>query len=216
MNSYENDIHQKLLITYKYFNEALNQNQITESTKILNNMKIMHGKHIKEYLKYLSSDDPDDLINLSDLYILSGKMNKTIRKASKKLIRVTNKLEQKDFDEKKEETAKTVLSDVFELDKLNKKVPSLILFYAEWCGHCKSLLPVWDLLIKNNNTDVIDVVKCSCVKNKDVCNKMDAIRGYPTILLYLPTSNKYIPYEGNRNYEDIVEFVKSQTSIRMK
>jgi protein disulfide-isomerase-like protein len=61
----------------------------------------------------------------------------------------------------------------------NSVKPSLVLFYAPWCGHCKKMMPTWDLLTKSN-TSGVDIVKVNCDENKDLAKK-HSIQGFPTV-----------------------------------
>jgi len=87
----------------------------------------------------------------------------------------------------------------------------LVEFYAPWCGHCKSLAPIYDQLaekFKGNDHIVIakiDATANSLPKNVDV-------RGYPT-LIFFPANNKAgIPYEGERDLESLSKFITEHTS----
>lgn len=93
-----------------------------------------------------------------------------------------------------------------------------IKYYAPWCGHCNKLAPVWEELasIYGSNQDNASVVigKVDHTAN-DVETPYD-IEGYPTILLY-PANGKFdpetglreaIPFEGNRELDSFIEFVK--------
>ena len=87
----------------------------------------------------------------------------------------------------------------------NKK--SLVLFYAPWCGHCKTAMPEFDKLKNNYKGDAV-IKKINCDENKDLAEK-HGIKGFPTIRLYkngMSNHQDYKEYNGERtenikNYE---------------
>jgi protein disulfide-isomerase-like protein len=75
-----------------------------------------------------------------------------------------------------------------------------VLFYAPWCGHCKSILPVWDNLSKRYP----HMVKVNCDEQPDVA-KEHSIKGFPTIKLFI--NDQVYEYQGDRSLEDIEKFI---------
>ena len=77
----------------------------------------------------------------------------------------------------------------------------MILFYAEWCGHCHKLLPIWESL----ELEGVNKVKISCVKKEEQCRRLKFIEGYPTIVY---TDYKRLEiFTGERTAENIIAFV---------
>ncbi len=89
---------------------------------------------------------------------------------------------------------------------------SLVLFYADWCGHCKEFMPIWDKTTKtiNDANKGVKLIKVECGKpqeNEGHKMLMDkySIQGYPTIKFFENGQAK--EYEGPRTEEGIVEFL---------
>jgi len=90
--------------------------------------------------------------------------------------------------------------------------PTMVLFYAPWCGHCKSMKPEYEQLrkkymkIPNKN-----VVMINCDDHKEFASKA-GVQGFPTLRLYKnPKDDKYIDYEGPRT-ADAIETYLSENS----
>jgi len=82
----------------------------------------------------------------------------------------------------------------------------LVLFYADWCGHCKTLKPIWDDASTQVNTDDKRMIKVNCGEGSDADKKLMekySIDGYPTIILFV--DGNPTPYSGKRNKEDFIE-----------
>ena len=65
---------------------------------------------------------------------------------------------------------------------IKSSVPTLVDFYATWCGPCRAMNPVLDQL-KNDMGNQIRVLKIDEDKNPDVADKFK-IRGVPTFMLF--------------------------------
>ena len=83
------------------------------------------------------------------------------------------------------------------------KKNSLYLFKAEWCGHCKNFKSTWNKL-KNELDDKINFITYDSSKDASIIKEYN-IQGYPTIIL--KQNDKAIEYMGNRNINDIKEFI---------
>tara|TARA_B110000037_G_C16736869_1_gene349475 strand:+ start:78 stop:539 length:462 start_codon:yes stop_codon:yes gene_type:complete len=92
----------------------------------------------------------------------------------------------------------------------NSEEPSVVLFHAPWCGHCKKLMPTWNNIMSNNKSK-IKIIKINCDKHKDISKKY-GIKGFPTIK-YLPNGLlKTLPdsakeYTGDRSHNSLTSFI---------
>jgi len=103
---------------------------------------------------------------------------------------------------------------------------TLILFYADWCSHCRDFHPHWDELVKtvsmnkkvrfndeNKQPKMVKFMKVNCVDFEKTCDDAK-IRAYPSLMLYsdrfaLPErSIPPVPFVGQRNKENIKKFLK--------
>ena len=103
--------------------------------------------------------------------------------------------------------------DPAELDTIVASKKSIVLFHADWCGHCKKFIPTWDKLSQkwNEKQDKVQFVKVECGNpkekpaHKDIMEKYN-IKGYPTIMVFengTPTE-----YTNGRDEKSIESFLK--------
>lgn len=83
------------------------------------------------------------------------------------------------------------LSSKNDIDEFNKKAKSgngntFIIYFADWCGHCKALAPelikLDKFLTENNDKVYGDIVRIE-ESNKDKLNVFNDVAGFPTILI---------------------------------
>ena len=68
------------------------------------------------------------------------------------------------------------------LEIINKDIPVLIDFYADWCGPCKHMGPVLKQ-VKDALGEKVFIFKIDVDKNQSLSNKYQ-VRGVPTFILF--------------------------------
>lgn len=90
------------------------------------------------------------------------------------------------------------------------KKSTVVLFYADWCGHSRQIKPAWleaSQILKSEGYQVLEKEHGSA---KDEIMSQ-GIQGFPTIRIYpqgYPSSN-FTKYQGDRSAQSIVNFVHS-------
>lgn len=90
--------------------------------------------------------------------------------------------------------------------------PTLVLFHANWCPHCKNILPTWESVKKtleeSGQFDVLDFEDSRDKDHIERASKLPGFRGYPDIRLYPQgyPMGEPIAYAGNRSEESIIKF----------
>ena len=75
--------------------------------------------------------------------------------------------------------------DALNLSNLLKDGDWMVLYYAEWCGHCQTMKPEWNKVVKklkknNNNVNIAEIES----NHIDTLVNKPKIQGFPTIKMY--------------------------------
>jgi protein disulfide-isomerase A1 len=104
----------------------------------------------------------------------------------------------------------TVVGNTFESVVLKSDKDVLIEFYAPWCGHCKSLAPIYKKLAKSLADVSTATVALMDATANDPTGPFD-IQGFPT-LYFVPAGKAPITYEGERTAVEMLRFVKKHAT----
>jgi len=86
--------------------------------------------------------------------------------------------------------------------------PGMILFRADWCGHCKTFAPVFESIKRDINNEFlcIDIEDTQLQKTPFVSQRL-AIRGYPTLMFFNEFGKITDKYTSDRSRISILKHI---------
>ncbi|KAM7204326.1 Thioredoxin-like fold [Rhypophila sp. PSN 637] len=110
-----------------------------------------------------------------------------------------------------------LIPDNFDNVVLKSGKPTLVEFFAPWCGHCKNLAPVWEELAYSfeSQKDKVQIAKVDADAEKAL-GKRFGVQGFPTLKFFDGKSDKPVDYNGGRDLESLQKFITEKTGVRAK
>ena len=104
--------------------------------------------------------------------------------------------------------------DTIKKDTKDNKI-AIVLIFAEWCGHCQALRPIWDDMVQQIDDNKYDVIEINSDNQEEGINSLKdkyevddiSVNGYPTIGSI--KNNKFTNYNGGRNIKDLMKWTKT-------
>lgn len=92
---------------------------------------------------------------------------------------------------------------------------TLVKFYADWCRHCKNMLPAYEEVSNLfENEPNVQIVKINGDKDGRKMSKKYNIEGFPTVMLF-HENDEPIEFNGARDADAMSNFVQQIANIRL-
>jgi protein disulfide-isomerase A6 len=110
-----------------------------------------------------------------------------------------------------------LIPDNFDKVVLKSGKPTLVEFFAPWCGHCKNLAPVYEELglAFEHAKDKVQIAKVDADSERDLGKRFN-VQGFPTLKFFDGKSDKPVDYNGGRDLESLSSFITEKTGVRSK
>ncbi|BFZ59479.1 hypothetical protein YB2330_000489 [Saitoella coloradoensis] len=109
-----------------------------------------------------------------------------------------------------------VLTDAnFDSIVLDPSNDVLVEFYAPWCGYCKQLAPVWEIVARDFSSDEHVVVAKLDATEHPAAAERYGVKGYPTLKFFPKGADKTpVDYPSGRTEADFVAYLNEQTGAQ--
>ena len=106
-------------------------------------------------------------------------------------------------------------TDAVNLSNLLKDGDWMVLYYADWCGHCNTMKPEWKKVVnKMKMSNIVNVAEVESSHIGDLLNKPE-VNGFPSIKMY-NSGNETANFEDERVADKMERFAMSNTSKSTK
>ena len=118
-------------------------------------------------------------------------------------------------------TAKSAVLDLipdnFDDVVLKSGKPTLVEFFAPWCGHCKTLAPVYEELAQvfESSNSKVQIAKVDADAEKSL-GKRFGVQGFPTLKWFDGKSDTPSDYKGGRDLDSLSAFITEKTGVKSK
>lgn len=109
-----------------------------------------------------------------------------------------------------------LVPDTFDKVVLNSGKPTLVEFFAPWCGHCKNLAPVYEeLAAAFESSKDVQIAKVDADAEKSL-GKRFGVQGFPTLKWFDGKSETPEDYKGGRDLDSLSSFITGKTGVNPK